>query len=113
MYWFEHLTGLREGSYQETRAKLKVDGERLQSLVNGKGYGIGRLKLISHQILRKRATIAGGSSGRLTARVVKDDIRQMGGLVRRRALPGRFSLQRASDDGPRSGAGTWGHPIPA
>ena len=33
MDWFERLTGFRETSYHDTRAKLKVDGSRLQSLI--------------------------------------------------------------------------------
>jgi hypothetical protein len=45
MDWFERLTGFRETSYHNTRAKLKVDGSRLQSLINGKDYGIGELEL--------------------------------------------------------------------
>ena len=47
MDWFERLTGFRETSYDETRAKLKVDGRQLRSLVNGKSYGIGELELVS------------------------------------------------------------------
>jgi hypothetical protein len=35
MDWFERLTGFRERSYDETRAKLKVEGSRLQSLAFG------------------------------------------------------------------------------
>ncbi len=42
MDWFERLTGFREESYEATRQKLKVDGSKLRSLVNGKAYGIGR-----------------------------------------------------------------------
>jgi hypothetical protein len=41
MDWFEKLTGFREMSYDDTRAKLKVEGSQLQSLINGKSYGIG------------------------------------------------------------------------
>jgi hypothetical protein len=36
MDWFESLTGFREGPHAETRVKLKVEGERLYSLVNSK-----------------------------------------------------------------------------
>jgi hypothetical protein len=46
MDWFERLTGFREGTYAETRAKLKVEGDRVHSLVNGKSCAIGRLELI-------------------------------------------------------------------
>jgi hypothetical protein len=45
MDWFEQLTGFHEGNYQETRAKLKVDGGRLRSLVNGKNYGLASSNL--------------------------------------------------------------------
>ncbi|MET4485255.1 hypothetical protein [Bradyrhizobium sp. LA7.1] len=47
MDWFERLTGFRESNYADTRAKLKVEGRELQSLVNGKSYGIGELELVS------------------------------------------------------------------
>jgi len=33
MDWFEILTGFREADYDGTRAKLKVEGTRLRSLV--------------------------------------------------------------------------------
>jgi hypothetical protein len=54
MDWFERLTGFRETSYGDTRTKLKVDGSRLQSLVNGESYGIGELELVALQALRER-----------------------------------------------------------
>ena len=63
MDWFERLTGFREGPYAETRAKLKVDAERLRSQVNGRSYAIGRLELVSLGTLRARtkAALAAGS----------------------------------------------------
>jgi hypothetical protein len=51
--WFERLTGFRETAYDDTRAKLKVEGGR-QSLVNGKHCGAGTLALVSLQSLRER-----------------------------------------------------------
>jgi hypothetical protein len=30
MDWFERLTGFREGEYEETRARLKVEDRRLR-----------------------------------------------------------------------------------
>ena len=77
MDWFERLTGFRETNYDDTRAKLKVDGSRLQSLINGKSYGIGQLELVPLQTLRERVKSAGGLPGRLKARVVTGDVRQM------------------------------------
>ena len=77
MDWFERLTGFRETSYDDTRAKLKVDGSRLQSLINGKNYGIGELELVSLQALRERVKSAGGLPGRLKVSVVTGDVRHM------------------------------------
>jgi hypothetical protein len=49
MDWFERLTGFRETGYDDTRAKLKVEASRLQSLINGKSYSIGELELVPRQ----------------------------------------------------------------
>ena len=65
MDWFERLTGFREESYEATRAKLRVEGGRLRSLVNGGSYGVGEFELASLQTLRERAVAVGGMSGRL------------------------------------------------
>lgn len=46
MDWFEKLTGFRETDYDDTRGKLRVEGRRLKSLINGKSYGIGELELV-------------------------------------------------------------------
>ena len=43
MDWFERLTGFQETDYEETRARLTVEGTRLRSLTSGKSYGIGEL----------------------------------------------------------------------
>ena len=77
MDWFERLTGYRETNYDDTRSKLKVDGDRLQSLINGKSYGIGELELVSLQALRERVKSAGGFPGRLKVSVVTGDVRKM------------------------------------
>jgi hypothetical protein len=77
MDWFELLTGFRETNYSDTRAKLKVEGNRLRSLVNGKSYGIGELELVPLQTLRERAKSARALPGRIKVRVVRGDVRQM------------------------------------
>lgn len=78
MDWFERLTGFPEGSYQETRSKLVVEGSQLRSLVNGKSYGIGELQLPSLQSLRERSEHAKRShSERLKVRVETGDVRTM------------------------------------
>jgi hypothetical protein len=77
MDWFERLTGFLEAGYDDTRAKLSIDGNRIQSLINGKSYGIGELELVPLQALRERAKFAGGLPGRLKVTVVTGDVRQM------------------------------------
>jgi hypothetical protein len=77
MDWFERLTGFCETAYNDTRAKLKVDGQQLQSRVNGKSYGIGELELVSLQTLRERVKSIGGPSGRLKVSMVTGDVREM------------------------------------
>ena len=77
MDWFEKLTGFSEISYADTVVKLKVDGDRLQSLVTGESYGIGELELVSLSELRNRVNSAAGPTGRLKTRVVTGDVRKM------------------------------------
>jgi hypothetical protein len=77
MDWFERLTGFYETNYDDTRAKLRVEGRQLQSLVNGKSYGIGELELVSLEDLRERVRSAGGLPGRLKVSVVSGDVWQM------------------------------------
>jgi hypothetical protein len=77
MDWFETLTGFQEANYDDTRAKLKIEGKRLRSLVNDKDYGIGELELVSLETLRGRVNAAGKLPGRLRVSVVTGDVRQM------------------------------------
>jgi hypothetical protein len=77
MDWFERLTGFRETTYDETRAKLAIEGGQLRSLVNGKSYGIGTLKLVSLQDLRNSIKATGGPKGRIKVSVVSGDVRKM------------------------------------
>jgi hypothetical protein len=77
MDWFEKLTGFSETSYSDTLAKLKVDGNRLHSLVTGESFGVGELELVSLQALRVRLKSADGPLGRLKARVVTGNVRKM------------------------------------
>jgi hypothetical protein len=77
MDWFERLTGFRETAYDDTRAKLEVDGRQLKSLVNGTSYGIGELELVSLQSLRERVKSVQGPSGQLKVSIVTGDVREM------------------------------------
>ena len=45
MDWFEKLTGFQERDYDDTRAKLKVEGQRLRSLINDKEFSHRRARI--------------------------------------------------------------------
>ncbi|HPX37594.1 MAG TPA: hypothetical protein PLH92_07740 [Mycobacterium sp.] len=65
MDWFEKLTGFVEGDYTETQSKLRVEGDELVSMVNGKRYGIGQLTLPTLGELRARVNPARGQRSSL------------------------------------------------
>lgn len=77
MDWFEDLTGYKEADYARTRARLRLEGERLRSLVNGRTFAIGRLDIVSLQTLRERVAAGSGPAGHLTVRNVSGDVRQL------------------------------------
>jgi len=77
MDWFERLTGFQETTYEATRARLEVSGNRLCSRVNGASYGIGTLELVSLSELRARAMEQPVPSGQLRLGVVSGDVGQM------------------------------------
>jgi hypothetical protein len=53
--WFEALFGFAETSYDETRARFVLDGERLRSLGNGRSFAAGRFTTPSLRELREAA----------------------------------------------------------
>ncbi|MDB4972714.1 MAG: hypothetical protein JWN48_1055 [Myxococcaceae bacterium] len=77
MDWFERLTGFREQSYDDTRARLRLEGQQLRSLKNGHSYGIGELELVSLQSLRDRVLESAGVPGHLTVRNVEGNVALM------------------------------------
>jgi hypothetical protein len=58
MAWFDELTGFQEAGYDTTRARLRVEGDRLRSLANGRSWRIGKLETPSLAELRERAAPA-------------------------------------------------------
>ena len=74
MIWFKQLTGFNETDYESTRAQLRVDGNRLRSLVNDRSWQIGELEIPSLAELRERAAPAlAGTRGTLSVRNVTAD----------------------------------------
>jgi uncharacterized cupin superfamily protein len=58
MEWFESLMGFVETEYARTQRQLSVEGEFLQSTVNGRRFRCGALELVSLAALRERAATA-------------------------------------------------------
>jgi hypothetical protein len=77
MNWFERLTGFRETSYDDTRARLSVSEGRLHSKVNGKSWAVGELRVATLESLRERAAAADAPRGRLRLSIVEGDVRKL------------------------------------
>ena len=99
MDWFEKLMGFQESGYEETRARLEVEGEILRSRINGANYGIGEVGLVSLQALRERA-----KSASQPARPDQDECgdrrcttHASGPRKCRRTVPGSLTVQSAGD----------------
>ncbi|MDY7000017.1 MAG: hypothetical protein SW019_25805 [Actinomycetota bacterium] len=73
--WFETLTGFAELGYDDTRRRLRVDGDELVSTVNGKRYGIGTLTMPTLATLRAQTELPDGP--RSTVRCVVGDARAL------------------------------------
>lgn len=79
MDWFERLTGFGEQGYAKTQSMLRVDGERMVSLANGRSFGIGRLEVVALAELRRRvAAVAPGTDvPRLRVANLVADVRRL------------------------------------
>lgn len=68
MTWFEQLVGFPEQSPAYVRENLRLEGERLTSLVNQKQFRCGRLETPSLAELRSRVRLVEPIPGKLTIR---------------------------------------------
>ena len=75
--WFEKLTGFSEESPEQVRANLSVDGQVLQSHVNGKTLICGELETPSLADLRQRVQASGYETGAMTVREVVADVQEL------------------------------------
>lgn len=76
--WFEKLTGFREESYDFTRSRLEISGNKLRSKVNNRSYATGVLETPSLGELRQRARDAiSDVGGQLKVSCVSGDVRKM------------------------------------
>lgn len=77
MDWFTRITGIKESSYENTRAQLEVDGDILRSKTTGKTYGIGAFELVPLANLREQIARGSGTAGRPRVSIVIGDVRKM------------------------------------
>ena len=75
--WFEALMGFPEGSPEQVRAQITLDGPTLRSQVNGKVWVCGTLETPSLAELRARVQAGGALDGRLAVREVVADVQQL------------------------------------
>lgn len=71
MTWFRDLVGFDETTGDEVRARLRLDGDRLHSTVNGRTMRCGTLEVASLAELRARAVP--GGAGTTTVRELVGD----------------------------------------
>jgi hypothetical protein len=74
MNWFETLTGFREGSPEQVRSNLAVEGEYITSRINGARHRHGRLETPSLAELRER-TAAATKGGDVSVEQISADVR--------------------------------------
>ena len=75
--WFQKLTGFAEESPEQVRANLSVDGQVLESRINGKTLICGELEMPSLAELRHRVQASGYETGALTVREVVADVQDL------------------------------------
>ena len=75
--WFEKLAGFSEESPEQVRANISVDGQVLQSRVNGKTLMCGELETPSLADLRHRVQASGYKTGAMTVREVVADVQEL------------------------------------
>ena len=114
MDWFEKLTGFRETDYDDTRAKLKVEGSRLRSLVNGKRLwhrrariGVLAIPARKGEIRRRTARAAKGKRGDWRRAADASIARK-----RRRIISSGVPVQLAGDGISHGDTGARRHPLP-
>ncbi len=75
--WFETITGFREESPQQVRMNITVDGDVMESHVNGKQMICGVLETPSLADLRQRVFSSELQDGKISVREVVADVQQL------------------------------------
>ena len=75
--WFEELTGFREESPKQVRENMSVDGNILESHINGKKYVCGLLETPSLAELRDRVNHSNIHSGKISVREIIANVQEL------------------------------------
>ncbi len=77
MMWFEALTGFSEGSPQQVRENITVDGTEMTSRVNGGVWVCGELETPSLAELRGRVRSTAEEAGEISVREIVADVQDL------------------------------------
>lgn len=77
MNWFEKLVGFQEDTPDQVRQNLVVEGNQIQSLVNGRRFQHGRLEIASLESLRTQANAVQLSAGALQVSEVVGNVQHL------------------------------------
>jgi hypothetical protein len=75
--WFERLIGCPEGSPQQVRENIVVEGEFLKSRVNGTAMAYGQLETPSLAEMRARVKVSGQNAGKISLREVVANVQDL------------------------------------
>lgn len=75
--WFRQLTGFDELTWEDTRRRLRIEGQHLLCPDNGRRYNVGSFEMPSLAELRLKAEALSPRAGRLRLSLVQGDVREL------------------------------------
>ncbi|MEM7314258.1 MAG: hypothetical protein AAF497_14005 [Planctomycetota bacterium] len=75
--WFTKLMGFAEGSPEEVRRQIELQGNTITSKANGETYRCGRLEIVALKELRERVHKLESNAGRLQVSEVVDNVQNL------------------------------------
>lgn len=114
-YWFQTLTGFYESSAAVVKANIKIEGEHMTSLANGRVFTVGRFEMPSLDQLRMQIHQKSHDAKRLRIAEIVADVRDLladpvnaGAFFQ---VASQFNLLEMSspDVTPESGVGIYQH----
>lgn len=75
--WFEELTGFKEESPENVRAKLKIEGDTFVSMANHKRFSFGKLDVVTLEELRQHDETRAAFEGKIQLSEVVADVKAL------------------------------------